>query len=94
MRPLSVYGHLRGIRRCQKRTDSLVAGLECGYGDPWYCDGHVRWCGRWLLVQDKLEKAQAIVVLSGRMPLRAIAAARLYHAGDAPEVPAMLRKYG
>jgi hypothetical protein len=42
--------------------------------------------GRWLLVEDKLEKAQAIVVLSGRMPLRAIEAARLYNAGYAPEV--------
>lgn len=42
--------------------------------------------GRWLLVEDKLEKAQAIVVLSGRMPLRAVEAARLYNAGYAPEV--------
>src|SRR3984893_12154090 len=42
--------------------------------------------GRWLLVEDQLEKAQAIVVLSGRMPVRAIEAARLYNAGYAPEV--------
>ena len=42
--------------------------------------------GRWLFVEDKLEKAQAILVLSGRMPLRAIEAARLYNAGCAPEV--------
>jgi uncharacterized SAM-binding protein YcdF (DUF218 family) len=42
--------------------------------------------GRWLFVEDKLEKAQAILVLSGRMPLRAIEAARLYNAGYAPEV--------
>src|SRR6202049_4915574 len=42
--------------------------------------------GRWLFVEDNLEKAQAILVLSGRMPLRAIDAARLYNGGYAPEV--------
>ena len=42
--------------------------------------------GRWLTVEDPLEKAQGIVVLSGRMPIRAREAARLYHAGFAPEI--------
>ena len=42
--------------------------------------------GRWLVVEDPLEKAQAIAVLSGRMPLRAIEAAKLYHKGYAPEI--------
>src|SRR5438445_2991381 len=42
--------------------------------------------GRWLIVEDPLEKAQAIVVLSGRMPMRAKEAARLYNAGYAPQV--------
>jgi uncharacterized SAM-binding protein YcdF (DUF218 family) len=42
--------------------------------------------GRWLVVEDPLEKAQAIVVLSGRMPLRALEAAKLYRAGYAPKV--------
>jgi uncharacterized SAM-binding protein YcdF (DUF218 family) len=42
--------------------------------------------GRWLDCEDSLEKAQAIVVLSGRMPLRAIEAAKLYREGYAPEV--------
>lgn len=42
--------------------------------------------GRWLVVEDPLEKAQAIVVLSGRMPLRALSAAKIYGAGWAPEV--------
>ncbi len=42
--------------------------------------------GRWLIVEDRLEKAQAIVVLSGRMPMRAQEAARLYNAGWAPQV--------
>ena len=42
--------------------------------------------GRWLTVEDPLGKAQAIVVLSGGMPVRAVEAARLYNAGFAPEV--------
>lgn len=42
--------------------------------------------GRWLVVEDPLAKAEAIVVLSGRMPLRAMEAAKLYRAGYAPEV--------
>jgi uncharacterized SAM-binding protein YcdF (DUF218 family) len=42
--------------------------------------------GRWLVVEDPLEKAQAIVVLSGRIPIRAIEAGRLYRAGYAPQI--------
>jgi uncharacterized SAM-binding protein YcdF (DUF218 family) len=42
--------------------------------------------GRWLVVQDPLAPAQVIVVLSGRMPDRAIEAARLYRQKAAPEV--------
>jgi uncharacterized SAM-binding protein YcdF (DUF218 family) len=42
--------------------------------------------GRWLVVEDPLQKAQAIVVLSGRMPMRALGAADLYRGGWAPEV--------
>lgn len=42
--------------------------------------------GRWLVVQDPLQKAQAIVVLSGRMPVRALEAAKLYREGYAPQV--------
>jgi uncharacterized SAM-binding protein YcdF (DUF218 family) len=42
--------------------------------------------GRWLVVEDPLEKGQAIVVLSGRMPLRAMEAAKLYREGYAPKV--------
>jgi uncharacterized SAM-binding protein YcdF (DUF218 family) len=42
--------------------------------------------GRWLVVEDPLEKANAIVVLSGRMPLRAMGAAKLYREGYAPKV--------
>jgi uncharacterized SAM-binding protein YcdF (DUF218 family) len=42
--------------------------------------------GRWLVVEDPLEKAEAIVVLSGRIPVRAIEAARLYRAGYASQI--------
>ena len=42
--------------------------------------------GRWLVIEDPLDKAQAIVVLSGRIPMRAQEVARLYNAGYAPQV--------
>ena len=42
--------------------------------------------GRWLVVEDPLAKAQAIAVLSGRMPVRAREAAKLYRQGYASEV--------
>ena len=42
--------------------------------------------GHWLLVEDPLEKARAIAVLSGAMPFRAIEAARLFREGYAPKV--------
>jgi uncharacterized SAM-binding protein YcdF (DUF218 family) len=42
--------------------------------------------GRWLVVEDALQKTDAIAVLSGRMPSRALEAARLYRAGYSPEV--------
>jgi uncharacterized SAM-binding protein YcdF (DUF218 family) len=42
--------------------------------------------GRWLVREDPLEKTDAIAVLSGRMPDRALEAARIYKQGYAPEV--------
>ena len=42
--------------------------------------------GDWLVVEDPLKPAQAIVVLSGRMPERAIEAARIYQQNLAPQV--------
>lgn len=42
--------------------------------------------GRWLVVEDPLAKAQAIVALSGRIPMGAKEAARLYNAAYAPQV--------
>src|SRR5262250_127408 len=55
--------------------------------------------GRWLVVEDPLQRADAIVVLSGRMPQRALEAARLYREGYATQIwltrpiePPMLRE--
>jgi uncharacterized SAM-binding protein YcdF (DUF218 family) len=42
--------------------------------------------GRWLVVQDPLQKADAIAVLSGRMPDRALEAARVFKQGYANRV--------
>jgi len=42
--------------------------------------------GKWLVVEDPLERAQTIVVLSGGLPGRALEAARLYRLNYAPEV--------
>jgi len=42
--------------------------------------------GRWLVAEDPLRKADAIAVLSGRMPSRALEAARVYKEGYAPRV--------
>lgn len=42
--------------------------------------------GRWLVVEDPLQKASAIAVLSGRMPGRALEAARVYKQGYAPHI--------
>jgi uncharacterized SAM-binding protein YcdF (DUF218 family) len=46
----------------------------------------VRRCGYWLIVSDPLAPAQAIVVLDGAVPFRAMEAASLYKQGWAPEV--------
>jgi uncharacterized SAM-binding protein YcdF (DUF218 family) len=45
-----------------------------------------RGIGRWLIVQDPLDRSDAIVVLSGGMPYRAIEAAKIYNEGMAPQV--------
>jgi len=49
---------------------------------PWGASG----IGQWLMVADPLEPAKAIVVLSGRVPFRAMEAASIYREGLAPEV--------
>jgi uncharacterized SAM-binding protein YcdF (DUF218 family) len=58
--------------------------------------------GRWLMVEDPLQKSDAILLLSGGMPECALQAARIYNQGYAPEVwlthsvepGATLHKYG
>jgi uncharacterized SAM-binding protein YcdF (DUF218 family) len=45
-----------------------------------------RGMGEWLVVEDPLEHADAIVVLSGRVPSRAMEAAEIFKQGYAPEV--------
>jgi len=42
--------------------------------------------GRWLVTEDPLQNAAAIAVLSGRMPSRALEAAKVYKRGYAPQV--------
>lgn len=42
--------------------------------------------GRWLVVEDPLTHADVIVILSGRLPERAIEAARVYRAGYADQI--------
>ncbi len=45
-----------------------------------------RGIGQWLVVEDPLEHADVIVVLSGRVPSRAMEAAQIFKQGFAPEV--------
>lgn len=45
-----------------------------------------RSAGRWLVVQDPLEPACAVVVLAGHLPFRAMEAAPIYKEGGAAEV--------
>lgn len=42
--------------------------------------------GRWLEVEDPLVHSDVIVILSGRLPERAVEAARIFHAGYAEQV--------
>jgi uncharacterized SAM-binding protein YcdF (DUF218 family) len=46
----------------------------------------LRNAGNWLVVADPLQRARAVVVLSGRAPFRAMGAADLYHKGWAPAI--------
>lgn len=78
------------------RPDTAGVRSEMRRSSPWLITSAVLFfagaavcllgLGRWLVVEDPLEKAQAIVVLSGRMPVRALDAARLYRGGYAPEI--------
>jgi uncharacterized SAM-binding protein YcdF (DUF218 family) len=50
------------------------------------CVGGLLYVGHWLVVEDPLETAHAIVVLSGNLPDRAIEAAQIYQANFASQV--------
>jgi len=71
------------VSRRRGRVLALVAAVGCGL-----ILGMVMFfgVGRWLVIEDPLGKARAIVVLSGAMPLRAMEAAKLYREGYAPEI--------
>ncbi len=66
-----------------RRAPIIIAVLLVFAGVATWGFRHV---GRWLVVQDELEPAHAIVVLSGRMPARARQAAEIYRQGFAAQV--------
>jgi uncharacterized SAM-binding protein YcdF (DUF218 family) len=70
-----------GARRRTRRVALVVLGVMLVFAAI-----AVLGVGHWLVVEDPLERADAIVVLSGRIPMRAIEAARLYRAGYASQV--------
>jgi|SRR5580704_792901 hypothetical protein len=87
--PRKVTGAMAGEKRAEttapkpRRTRQILLGI----GVILLIGGtFLLYVGRWLVVEDPLEKAQAIVVLSGRMPVRALEAAKLYRNGYAPKI--------
>ena len=76
------------IRDCSAATSANTPSSPWSFGDRLLLSALLffLFVGRWLVAEDPLEKAQAIVVLSGRMPLRALEAAKLYREGYAPKV--------
>ena len=70
----------------KKRRHLFRLLLVVGCGGVFFGLVFFFYVGRWLVVEDPLVKARAIAVLSGRMPLRAIEAAKLYREGYAPEI--------
>jgi uncharacterized SAM-binding protein YcdF (DUF218 family) len=68
----------RGRRRAWIAAAVLVVIMAAAWA--------IRGVGQWLVVQDALEPAQAIVVLSGRMPVRAREAAEIYRQGFAAQI--------
>lgn len=66
-----------------RRALVLLLLLVCvGALVPW----GLRGVGNWLVVEDPLDHARAIVVLSGHIPFRAMEAASIYRQGWAQEV--------
>jgi len=80
--PAGVGNIQRAVRRRHRRIICLSFLVVLAGAFLWA----ILRAGVWLVVQDPLAPAQAIVVLSGRMPDRAVEAARLYHQNVAPQV--------
>lgn len=74
-------GQIRTKRRWLRWTIVLVLLLLLAGAAVWMFFR----AGQWLVVEDPLQPARAIVVLSGRMPERAMEAAAIYRQGYAPE---------
>lgn len=68
----------RGTRRWAALAGAALVVLASLYA--------FRHLGAWLVAQDALQKADAVVVLSGGLPDRALEAAEIYRNGYAPEV--------
>jgi uncharacterized SAM-binding protein YcdF (DUF218 family) len=73
-----------GVSQRRSRKPGIVAAVV--YGALLMAIVMFLGVGRWLVVEDPLDKARAIAVLSGSMPLRAMEAAKLYREGYAPEI--------
>lgn len=73
---------IAGVRRRRRAATWLLAVAVLAVGATLVFRG----IGRWLVVQDALEPADAIAVFSGAMPYRAIEAAQIFGQGLAPEV--------
>jgi uncharacterized SAM-binding protein YcdF (DUF218 family) len=71
------------LPRWIRRALVLAALLGTGTVLLWWGASGI---GQWLMVADALEPAKAVVVLSGRVPFRAMEAASIYREGLAPEV--------
>src|SRR3989304_1744872 len=80
--PAGVGNIQRAIRRRYRRIICLSLLVVLAGAFLWA----ILRAGVWLVVQDPLAPAQAIVVLSGRMPDRAIEAARPSHPKVSPQV--------
>ena len=72
-----------GATRVRRPAIVLVLLVVVLLGLVWWGASGI---GRWLVVEDPLERANAIVVLGGHVPFRAMEAAAIYGAGWAPEV--------
>src|ERR1017187_4284390 len=71
------------VKRMRRRLLILMVMLALMAGAAFWA---FRKVGRWLVDPDPLQHARAIVVLSGRLPYRAMEAAEIYRQGWAPEV--------